>query len=1009
MCHHPKPVPILMNRSFSLFALSLLFLSFQLFGCSPDRERPVRSVEFSVEQGTNMAAALSPDGSEIALALQGQLWLLPADGGEAELLAGPLSDVLEPAWSPDGRRIAFHSYVDGNFRIWSVERDGSGMRQLTDGIHDDREPVWSPDGETILFSSDRSGSYDLWRVNASGGEPEQVTAGERDEYHPAFSPDGNRIVFVSGGPEPELQLLEEGESRSLVTVPFNPSALSWSPDGERLYFHAYGRGASYSYLYDIGTGELEMVSRGEEDLFPFRAGWLSGSEVLYTADGGIRIRDLRDGGVSEVPFRVTFSFEREGHVPKVREFDGDGTRAARGLLAPVVSPDGDRVAYSALGDLYVGEQGREPVRLTSSAAVDLYPDWSPDGRRIAFVSDRSGEMELHLIDPESGDVEKVAPGYFPASSPSWSPDGERIAFLRHTHLNQWGSAEVLEVRLSDGAVRRLYGPLFGPGKPTWSPDSRTVALMALDRRSGRYREGFNRFLMIDPEGGSARFVSPERERSLGMRHGSGPVWSPDGERIAYIQDGLLRTVPVDGRGNITGEHRIVSTLLADQPSWNGDSSELVFLNVDRLVSVGAEGGEEVEFGRGPHWEPKRSDERYVIRAGRLFDGVNDGYRENVDIVIAGNRIESIEAQVPGRDKRVIDVGDRVVMPGLFEMHSHQNSMAGERLGRIWLAYGITSVREPGADPYDALERSESWESGTRPGPRLFFTGPLTDGSRVYYSLANSVTDPEHLNLELERIEALDYDLVKTYVRMPDSIQEEIVRAAHRLGIPVSSHELFPALTYGVDAVEHLRGTSRRGYSLKLTARNRSYEDVILSLAHAGMSVTPTVVMHGGYLMMANRHPELLDDLRKRALFNRDVVELFAERAAEARYDSDFGMEGETEPGGIQEAIRAVVEAGGTVTAGTDSPFVPFGSSLHAELWLYVDGGLTPYQALQSATIRAAEAVGVADRLGSVEAGKLADLIVVRGDPLRDIRDAMNLEMVVRDGRPTELDELLEDR
>src|SRR5690606_14868741 len=170
-----------------------------------------------------------------------------------------------------------------------------------------------------------------------------------------------------------------------------------------------------------------------------------------------------------------------------------------------------------------------------------------------------------------------------------------------------------------------------------------------------------------------------------------------------------------------------------------------------------------------NWKTSLPKEDYIIHAGKLFTGKDSSYLSNVDIHIQGHRIQHIQPhQEHGKRIPIVDASDQVVMPGLFEMHTHQSSNDGLRQGKVWLSYGITSVREPGSDPYEALERKESWESGSRPGPRLFFTGGLMSGNRVYYGLSNSVTESNHIRMELDRAQRLNYDLLKTYVRMPDS-------------------------------------------------------------------------------------------------------------------------------------------------------------------------------------------------------------------------------------------------
>ncbi|MGH9801702.1 MAG: amidohydrolase family protein, partial [Blastocatellia bacterium] len=347
---------------------------------------------------------------------------------------------------------------------------------------------------------------------------------------------------------------------------------------------------------------------------------------------------------------------------------------------------------------------------------------------------------------------------------------------------------------------------------------------------------------------------------------------------------------------------------------------------------------------------------------------------------------------------VIDASGKTVIPGLFEMHGHQSLTVGEKLGRTWLAFGITSTREPGTDPYDAVERRESWASGQRPGPRLFFCGRLFDGRRVYYGIAEDLATDAHVDLALERARRLEFDMIKTYVRLPDVKQQKILAAAHNMGVPTSSHEIYPAAAYGMDAVEHNGATSRRGYSPKASLLGRSYNDVVQLLAQSQMNYTPTLILSSFGLVVAD-NPAILKNKQVAALYGNQMAAL-SSRAVTA---TPALREAATAQG---KTVLAVMKAGGRVTAGTDSPLVPYGLALQLELHMLVRAGFTPAEALRSATLWSAEAVGVGNDLGSIERGKLADLVIVDGDPLRKIEDALNVFITIKNGKTYSIGELL---
>jgi len=353
---------------------------------------------------------------------------------------------------------------------------------------------------------------------------------------------------------------------------------------------------------------------------------------------------------------------------------------------------------------------------------------------------------------------------------------------------------------------------------------------------------------------------------------------------------------------------------------------------------------------------------------------------------------------------VIDASDDVVMPGLIEMHAHLRKEYGEALGRIWLSYGITSIRNPAANPYEAVEDREAIAAGVRIGPRIFTTGAPFDGARIYYPGGVAVNGAPQLQLELDRAVQLQYDLFKTYVRLPDGLQKQVIDFAHQHGTPVTSHEIYPAAASGADGVEHIRGTSRRGYSPKVTALNYSYRDVVDLLTASKMTITPTLGIQGWFPLALARDPARIDDPRFRTLFPSWVVGDMDRLAKNARPEERAAREAAMKP--YARTVLQVVRGGGTVLAGTDSPIFPYAVALHTELELFVASGLTPFEALQTATTNAAEALGETSNLGSIEAGKLADLIVVHGDPLTDISNARKIRLVIKNGEAFSLDDLL---
>ncbi|HMB79841.1 MAG TPA: amidohydrolase family protein, partial [Vicinamibacterales bacterium] len=239
---------------------------------------------------------------------------------------------------------------------------------------------------------------------------------------------------------------------------------------------------------------------------------------------------------------------------------------------------------------------------------------------------------------------------------------------------------------------------------------------------------------------------------------------------------------------------------------------------------------------------------------------------------------------------------------------------------------------------------------------------------------------------------LGVDFFKTYVRLPDRLQKRIVEFAHAHKRPVTSHELYPAVAYGIDGIEHLRGTSRRGYSPKMSAAGRAYQDVIDLITKSGVTLTPTIGIQGAFVARETGDKTLLFDPRL-ALYPLPLVAHLTDLATTR---PDPALDQAIKP--YEATLKAISTGGGTIIAGTDSPIIPYGLGLHVELESYVHAGLTPFQALQTATVNAAQALGLGDQLGTIEPGKLADLTFLGSDPLADIRNTRDVKRVMRGGR-----------
>jgi Tol biopolymer transport system component len=292
----------------------------------PATQLAPKPVSITVDEGTSMAVAVSPDGKMLAMDLQGSIWVVPATGGPARRITDVFNDAHQPVWSPDGKTIAFFAYRDGGYDLWAIAPDGSGQRRLTSGAFDDREPAFSHDGTRIAFSSDRGNvlgsDYNIFVLDLRSGDIRQLTSNPAEDMMPSWSPDDRQVAFAStrdnGNGIWAVDVAGGGERR-LGTSMGRVDAVSWSPDGQVI-----------AHAVDGTKGWLEASGKsitGDEHVFPFRVSFAPGGGFFYTADGKIRKRGP-NGAVETIPFTAQLEVTpvRNTYAQRKPDFDNPAPR-----------------------------------------------------------------------------------------------------------------------------------------------------------------------------------------------------------------------------------------------------------------------------------------------------------------------------------------------------------------------------------------------------------------------------------------------------------------------------------------------------------------------------------------------------------------------------------------------------------------------------------------------------------------------------------------------------------
>ena len=997
----------------------LCSLGFALLLAWPARSNT--TIDLTLDEGTWMAVEVSSDDSRLLFELLGDIYSLPTEGGDAIPLLTGSAFQSQPRFSPDGALVAYISDGSGSDNVWIAKADGSDPRQVSDLPRALMwSPAWAPDGASVFVSvtpGDQPRAAEIWRFDVSTGEGERIVENGNGRaaflvsspapgaFGPVPTADGAALFYTSVTPRPYgsregpksrivRRDLATGAEATVTVEAALPMRPLLAADGRTLIYSGESQGKAGIKVRDLEMGRErwlahpvqrnQLEGRGTRGLLPQIALTRDGSTLFAGIGGKIRRIDIATGASEIVPFRAEVLMELAPRLHTSRTLEGDRVTARR--FQDLVGSSDGRLAFSTLTRIFVlDDQSADPRRLTSTAQPrEFMPAFSPDGAQVAFVSWDADGGHVWAAEVDGGQAPRKLSD-FPAlyADPTFTPDGRSVVVLRAPLSAGRGGrvpedAALVEMSMEGGAPRVVSSvaggrhPHFDAERPEEILLSGAAGLVAVHRADGSRRQ-----VATGPPGPPRRWLR-------------GPANSVLSAGRAGLQRFDLE--PAAEGGATLGAAQPLARA-ADTAAWVGGRACWI---LDRTLFCGTGNGEP-ESRRLEVSAPRaKAIGMTVLANARVMTMRGAEILENADLVIEGERILAVgpagELERPD-GAQVVDLAGKTVVPGFIDVHAHGmppgdllDPVAADLLAN--LSYGVTTFRNPQTSPA-IFALADAVEAEGAPSPRIESTGP---GIRLGFGAYGNYLAPPFGSLDEVREELRRYRdeygtrLLKSYLVGNRQQRQWVLRASRELG-------LMPTTEGGADTKANIThaidGYTGNEHAFPVAP---IYDDLIQLVAASGMTYAPTAVVSFGaalpvYRLLAEERPHL-EPRYSRWFGGAEVYERTSRRLL-AFPDEAYGDRE------MAAGAAAILEAGGNVAIGGHGEAQ--GLSFHWEMELLANGGMRNHDVLRAATIMGAETMGLESELGSIEVGKLADLVVLERDPLTDIRNTKAISHVMRGG------------